>query len=139
MLLLNCSFMVQTKGIKKKWLSLKYAFMVLLETEWKIKVCVMQNKGLDVKMIKWGITTSKLHFLLIILVPCWQIFTRLLKQGFLDEMFKMRGQNLMLTSKLHVVLNILAPSWWPLTDFHKTYPNFNREYLGSMLTDFQIL
>ena len=97
--------------------------------------------------------TSKLHVLLNVSVPCWQIFKRLLLQGFLDERIKMGGNNPMLTSKVHVLWNTLAQ----LTDFHKTYiarillmrwskwgaqshANFKSacfvKYLSSMLTDF---
>ena len=41
----------EKKGIKKKWLLLKYAFMVLLKLNEKLK-CVMENKGSVAKMIE---------------------------------------------------------------------------------------
>ena len=65
--------MVQTERNQEKWLSLKYAFMVLLKQNEKLK-CVMEDTGFVVKMMemrgKNPVLTSKLHVLLNILVPC---------------------------------------------------------------------
>ena len=59
----------------------KICFYGYAKIEWKIKVCLMGNKGYVAKMIKMRsnncILTSKLHILLNILVPWWQIFMRL--------------------------------------------------------------
>ena len=98
--------------------------------------------------------TAKLHVLLNISAPCWQIFTRLLYKNYLDETIEMRGNNPMLTWKLYVFLNILAPCWQIFTRLlekrffwwdnqskgQQPYANIKTapfvEYLGSMLTDF---
>ena len=67
------------------------------------------------RQLKWGgnnpMLTSKLHVLLNILAPYWQIFTDFYNRDSFDEMIEMRGYNPMLTLKLHVLLNILAPYW----------------------------
>ena len=68
------------KKESKKWLSLKYAFMVLLKQNEKLK-CVMENKGSVAKMIKMrgnnSMLTSKLHILINILALFWWIFMKL--------------------------------------------------------------
>ena len=74
--------MVQTKRNQEKVVVTEICFYGSVKTEQKIKVCVMQNKGSVVQMIKMrgnnSMLTSKLHLLLNILAPCWQIFMRLL-------------------------------------------------------------
>ena len=74
--------MVQTKRNQENVVVTKICFYGSAKIEWKIKVWVMENKGSVAKMIKMrgnnSMLTSKLHFLLNILAPCWQIFMRLL-------------------------------------------------------------
>ena len=74
--------MIQTKRNQEKWLSLKYAFIILLKQKRKIKVCMMENKSSVAKIIKMrgnnSILTSKLQVLLNISAPCWQVFMGLL-------------------------------------------------------------
>ena len=73
--------MVRTKRNQEKVVVIKICFFGSAKIEWKIKVCVMENKGLVAKIIKMrgnnSMLTPKLHFLLNILAPCWQIFMRL--------------------------------------------------------------
>ena len=47
--------MVQTKKESRKWLSLKTFFYGSAKSVWKIKVCVMENKGSGAKMIEMKI------------------------------------------------------------------------------------
>ena len=74
--------MVQTKKNQEKVVVTKICFYGSAKIEWKIKVCVMENKSSVAKMIKVrgnnSMLTSKLHFLLNISAPCWWIFMRLL-------------------------------------------------------------
>ena len=74
--------MVQKKRNQEKVVVTKICFYGSAKMEWKIKVCVMENKGSVVKMMKMrgniSMLTLKLHFLWNILAPCWQIFMRLL-------------------------------------------------------------
>ena len=54
--------------------------------------------------------TSKLHILLYISAPSWQIFHEdFYNRDSFDETIEMRGNNPMLTSNLHILLNILTP------------------------------
>ena len=66
--------MVQTKRNQEKVVVTKICFYNFAETEQKIKVCMMENKGSVAKMIKMrgnnSMLTSKLHILLNILAPC---------------------------------------------------------------------
>ena len=55
--------------------------------------------------------TPKLHLLLNISIPCWQILMWLLNRDSFDEKIWMWGNHPMQTSKLHVLLNISAPCW----------------------------
>ena len=74
--------MVPTKRNQEKVVVTKICFYGSAKTEWKIKVCLMENKGSVAKMIKMkgnnSVLNSKLHFLLNILAPCWWIIMRLL-------------------------------------------------------------
>ena len=74
--------MVQTKRNQEKAVVTKICFYGSAKTEWKIKMCVMENKGSVAKMIRmWGnnsMLTAKLHILSNILAPFWWIFMRLL-------------------------------------------------------------
>ena len=47
--------MVQTKRNQEEVVT-KICFYGSVKIEWKIKVCVMENKGSVAQMIKWGIT-----------------------------------------------------------------------------------
>ena len=82
LLLLKCSLMVQTKRNQEKVVVTEICFYGSAKTEWKIKMCVMENKGSVAKMIKMSgknsMLTSKLHCLLNTLAPYWWIFMRLL-------------------------------------------------------------
>ena len=49
--------MVQTKRNLEKVVVTKICFYGFTETEWKIKVCVMENKGSVGKLIKKRVTT----------------------------------------------------------------------------------
>ena len=70
--------MVQTKRNQENMVVAKICFYDSAKTEWKIKVYVMENNSSDAKLIKVrgnnSMLTSKLHFLLNILAPCWWIF-----------------------------------------------------------------
>ena len=70
------------KKESRKVVVTKICFYGSAKKEWKIKEYVMENKGNVAKMFKMrgnnSMLTSKLHFLLNILVSCWWIFTRLL-------------------------------------------------------------
>ena len=58
--------MVQTKRNQEKVVVTKKYFYGSTKTEWKIKVCVMENKGSVAKMIKMrgnnSMLASKLYF-----------------------------------------------------------------------------
>ena len=73
--------MVQTERNQEKVVVTKICFYDSAKTEWKIKVCVMEDKDSVAKMIEMRgnnpMLTSKLHVLLNILAPCIWIFMRL--------------------------------------------------------------
>ena len=74
--------MVNTKRNQEKVVVTKICFYGSAKTEWKIKVCVMENKGSVAKMFKLGgnnpMLTSKLQVLLNISATCWWTFMRIL-------------------------------------------------------------
>ena len=119
LLLLKCTLMVKTERNQEKVVVTKICFYGSTKTEWKIKVCVIEEKGSVAKMIKMRgnnlMLTSKLHILIEISDPCWWIFTRLQWEGFFWWHDQNEGNNLMLTSKLHILLNISDPCWWIFT------------------------
>ena len=73
--------MVQTKRNQEKVAVTKICFYGSARTDWNIKECMMEKNGSVAKRIKMRgnnfMLTSKLHILLNILAPHWQIFKTL--------------------------------------------------------------
>ena len=55
LLVLKCSVMVQTKRNQEKVVVTKICFYDSTKIEWKIKVCMMENKGSVAKIIEMEI------------------------------------------------------------------------------------
>ena len=74
--------MVQINRNQEKVVVTKICFYDSAKRERKISMFVMENKGSVAKMIEMRsnipMLTSKLHIMLYISAPCWQIFMRLL-------------------------------------------------------------